>query len=162
MFQYTTPHPIRISYGRLLGLSIIAHLLAAAPAFGLSWLSLPMAGFFGFVFLPMGVLSIPLTAAFALLWAKGSDWKNTRFAGLMVVIYPWRVYWVIAALITAGGVYRLLIGYATLDHTLCVIVAVVVLLLMYWANLRLANRFARAILSRWAPDLLHNPGQATA
>ena len=144
----------------------------ACPSLPTCWLQLLHSGSVGFhcqwrvysdsFFLPMVVLSIPLTAAFALLWAKGSDWKNTRFAGLLVVIYPWRVYWVIAALITAGGVYRLLIGIATLDHTLCVIVAVVVVLLMYWANLRLANRFARAIPSRWAPDLLHNPGQATA
>ncbi|HRF50954.1 MAG TPA: hypothetical protein PLC98_25210 [Anaerolineales bacterium] len=162
MYKYTTPHPIRISYGRLLTLSMIAHLLAAVPALGFSWLSLPILGLFEYLFLPMIVLSIPLAAAFALLWAKASEWKNTRFAALMVVMFPWRVYWNMTALITSGGVYRFLTSTTALSRTLCVIAAVVFVVLVYWGNSRLSNRFAKVILSRWAPDLSLDPRQETA
>ena len=162
MYQYTTKHPIRVSYSRLLTLSVVAHLLAAIPALGFSWLSLPVLGFYEFVVLPMVVLSIPLAAAFAMLWAKASEWKNTRFAALMVVVFPWRMYWNMTALITSGGVYRFLSSTTALSRTLCVIAAVVFVVLVYWGNSRLSNRFAKVILSRWAPDLSLDPGQETA
>jgi len=164
MLGYTTAYPIRVSFGRLIGLSALGHLVSAVPAIALGWVLMPQSlKVWSVAFLPLSVLGIPLTSAFAWLWAKGSNWTNTRFAVIVLVLYPVRMYSMVVALFAGGALYGGLASIATITRPAAIAVSVTLTLVLGWAASRLiAQRLAKYIIRRWAPELSDSTPPTTA
>ena len=156
MFTSATTYPIRVSFGRLVSLSVVLHLVSAVPAFALSWVLVPQtATYWPIVFgFPLSVLGIPLTTAFAWLWAKGSNWTNTRLAVLTLVLFPLRIYLMVVALLAGGASYSAVSSITTITRPAAIGVSAALVLLLGWIASRLiALPLAKYIVKRWMPEL---------
>ena len=88
----TTKLP-EIPFITFLSVTIAGHLIFAIPAImGILLFNLMNVKSLFFIFIPIVLISIPISAAFAWLIAKGSNWVNTSAAITAVCSVPGRIY----------------------------------------------------------------------
>ena len=108
-----------IPFSSFLHVTIIGHLIFAIPAIsGILLLSLIDIKTLFFILIPILLISIPVSAAFAWLTAKGSNWVNTSAAIMAVCSLPGRVYGIFFGGLlgfhlfgTAGGIIVAILFY---------------------------------------------------
>jgi len=82
-----------IPFSSFLYVTIIGHLIFANPLIsGILLLNLTDVKVLIFIFIPIVLISIPISAALAWLMAKGSNWVNIPAAIMAVCSLPGRVY----------------------------------------------------------------------
>jgi hypothetical protein len=95
------------------------HIIFAIPAIGgVLILNLTDVKSLFFIFIPIAILSIPISAAFSWLIAKGSNWTNTTSAIIAACSVPGRFYAVLFGglfgfrlFYTAGGIIFAVLFY---------------------------------------------------
>lgn len=118
----TTKLP-EIPFFTFLSVTIAGHLIFAVPAImGILLFNLMDVKSLFFIFIPIAIISIPISAVFAWLIAKGSNWVNTSSAITSVCSVPGRIYGIFF-----GG----LIGF----HFFNTIGGIVVAILFYFLSL---------------------------
>jgi hypothetical protein len=88
----TTKLP-EIPFITFLSVTTVGHLIFAIPAImGILLFNLMNVNSLFFIFIPIALISIPISAAFAWLIARGSNWVNTSAAITAVCSVPGRMY----------------------------------------------------------------------
>ena len=88
----TTKLP-EIPFITFLSVTIAGHLIFAIPAImGILLFNLMNVNSLYFIFIPIALISIPISAAFAWLIARGSNWVNTSAAITAVCSVPGKMY----------------------------------------------------------------------
>jgi len=108
-----------IPFSSFLYVTIIGHLIFANPLIsGILLLNLTDVKVLIFIFIPIVLISIPISAALAWLMAKGSNWVNASAAIIAVCSLPGRVYGILFGGLlgfrlfsTIGGVILAIVFY---------------------------------------------------
>jgi hypothetical protein len=131
-----------IPFVSFLYITIAGHLLFAVPAIGGIWLfELLDIKELLFIFTPIILISIPISAVIAWLIAKGSNWVNTSAAITAACSVPGRVYGILF-----GG----LLGFRYFGTSGGIIAAI----LFYLLAIALALRLGRYLASKVIPETL--------
>jgi hypothetical protein len=128
-----------ISFSSFLYATIAGHLIFAVPAIiGVLLLRLMDVKSLFFIFVPIVLISIPISATFAWLIAKGSNWVNTTAAITVACSLPGRVYGILF-----GG----LLGFHFFGTVGGVIVAILFYLLAFVSTIPLGKFLSGKVIS---------------
>ena len=130
-----------IPFSSFLFATTAGHLIFAIPTIiGLLLFSLIDAKSLFFIFVPIALISIPISAAFAWLIAKGSNWasKSTIAGVIAACSLPGRIYGILF-----GG----LLGFHLFDTIGGVIVAILFYLLAVVLTIPLGKYLSRKVVS---------------
>jgi len=114
----TTESP-SVPFSSFLYVTIMGHLIFAVPVIiGILLFNLIDVKALFFILIPIFLISIPISAAFAWLMAKGSNWVNASAAIIAVCSLPGRVYGILFGGLlgfrlfsTIGGVILAIVFY---------------------------------------------------
>jgi hypothetical protein len=135
-----------ITFSSFLYVTIAGHLIFAVPAiFGVLFLKLMDVKALFFIFVPIALISIPISAAFAWLIARGSNWQNSAAAIKASCGLPGRIYGVLF-----GG----LLGFQLFGTAGGAILAVLFYLLAYGVTFPLG----KFLLNKLIPDAVSQKG----
>ena len=127
-----------IPFSSLLYVTVAAHLIFAIPAIiGVLLFSLIDVRALFFIFVPIVLICIPISAAFAWLIAKGSNWVNTTEAVTAACSLPGRI---------CGILFGGLLGFRFFGTVGGVIVAILFYLLALVVTIPLGKFLSRKVI----------------